>query len=139
MEEAVNDQHEMNRQLLHGLDDRHVIVLAPGMKKAVEIITADVPDPFQSAEAQAKAVKWIEGKICESHDFYFVPSFDPADQDERVRQFLGEMSDGGTAVPAADGVRPTEKEPLLETPGRRADRRGTIMDAPKDKKIPFDN
>ncbi len=101
LERSVTDQHEQNRQHLHGLDDRHMIVLAPGMKKAVEVRTLEVSDPFQSPEDQAKAVKWIEGKICEKHeDIYFTPSFDPEDQDARVQAYLGE--DNPDAVEAEE-------------------------------------
>jgi len=117
LEESISDQHEKNRQRLHGLDDRHVIVLAPGMKAAVEIVTLDLTDPFQSADAQAKAVQWIQGKIAETHPFYFVPSFDPADQAKRVAAFLGELDE--------------EAEPPA---GKR---KRSIVDPPPGEEIPF--
>jgi hypothetical protein len=152
MEESIADQNEKHRQLLHGLDDRHVVVLAPGMKKAVEIVTADVADPFQSADAQAKAVKWIEGKICEAHDFYFVPSFDAADQEERVDTFAGEPAESAPEIPASVPLPPPPKiakappEPTTRPelprdrnrPSKKKNQRDITSDAPADKKIPFD-
>lgn len=111
LEESVADQFEQHRQHLHGLPDRHAIVLAPGMTKAIEIETLDVPDPFLNATAQEKAVKWITTAICQSHDFYFVPSFSPEDQEQRVHAFLGER-------------------PPLPLDAR--------MNAPTDKENPFD-
>ncbi len=130
LEESIADQFEQHRQLLHGLEDRHAIVLAPGMKKAIEIVTINVPDPFQSPLSQASAVKWIGNAICEAHDFYFVPSFDPADQDERVQRFV----EGPPEQEQTVGHAPEASEPKVKATRERKH----IVDAPAGKKQPFE-
>jgi hypothetical protein len=125
LEDSVADQFEKGRQHLHGLDDRHAIVLAPGMKKAIEIRTEDVADPFQSPEAQAKAVRWIENKICETHDFYFTPSFDPQHQDARVEQFVTAKKDTEDESPSPMSANELGRRDPLRTK------------APLEKEIPF--
>lgn len=128
LEESIADQNERHRQFLHGLEDRHAVVLAPGMTMAIEIVTLDVPEPFQSASMQANAVKWIENEICKTHAFYFVPSFDPAEQDQRVQRFLdGDLREGATSGPAAPDQRP-QTDP----------RRGDFLAAPVGKDEPFE-
>jgi hypothetical protein len=56
----------------------------------VEIEAADVQDPFASPEAQARAVEWIKWELFQVHDYYFVPTADPAEDARRIREFLGE-------------------------------------------------
>jgi len=137
LEESVADQIEKHRQHLHGLEDRHAIVLAPGMTKAVEIVTIDVPDPFQSPAAQAKAVKWIVNAICEAHDFYFVPSFDPADQDERVQRFVEGAPDEQEKKPTINEPPTDPASSSVPAPRKRTAGGRPMIDAPPGKKIPF--
>ncbi len=137
LEVSISDQIDELRQRLHGLEDRHAIVLAPRMTNAVEIVTVDVPDPFQSPAAQAKAVKWIANAICEAHVFYFVPSFDPADQDERVQRFVEGAPEKPEETPTISEPSSAPPPTIAPAPAKRTVGNRPMIDAPPGKKIPF--
>lgn len=98
LETSVSDQFERMKQQLHGLRNRRAVVLTPDMVQADVMETPEVKDPFVSPEAQARAIEWMKRQLRELHRYYRVPAFDPADQEKRLKEFLGNPAQAGPDV-----------------------------------------
>jgi hypothetical protein len=88
LEQSVADQVEEFGQVIYSLAKRHAVALCG--TDASLIMTLDVPDPFASPEALVKAVEWAKRELAQLRDYLFVPNLDPAEQEARLRRFLGE-------------------------------------------------
>lgn len=90
LEKSVSDQLEVYRKELATKPKRHATVKVPGETAAFEIHTVDVPDPFVSPEAQAKAIEWFKRELPQVHDYFFTPDLSADEDERRIRRFLGE-------------------------------------------------
>jgi hypothetical protein len=115
LKQSVPDQIAKYSQQISGQSKRQATVRVRN-GKAVHIETAEVPDPFLSPEAQARAVEWIKRQLYQTHDYYFTPSLDPADEDRRIREFL---SGGDTdRVPPRHNVAPRSARVACRVPAK---------------------
>jgi hypothetical protein len=89
LDKAVADQIARFAQKLSGQSRRRATVRVRE-RAAIEIEAVEVRDPFLSAAAQAKAVEWIKRELFQTHDYYFTPSLDPAEDERRIREFLAD-------------------------------------------------
>lgn len=90
---SFNDQLEELKQWLACLCKRHAIVSVPWEREAFEIVTLDVPDPFESIEAQMMAVEWVKRELHGIHAYFFTPDVTVEEEERRLREFLGTEAD----------------------------------------------
>jgi hypothetical protein len=86
LEMSVADQLMQFAQKLFMLKRRQAIVLSGN--EAVAIETVEVPDPFVSPEALARACEWIKRRLVEYHPYLFVPDLTPEHGARRLEAFL---------------------------------------------------
>ena len=81
LQEGTPDlQYERFGCELSSLDRQEAFVRIRG-GKAMKFRTADVADPFVSAEAQMKAVAWFKKHLYQTHDYFFTPTVDDTDHE----------------------------------------------------------
>lgn len=114
LEKATTDQLEKKRQYLAGQGRREAVVKLLGRPGSIAIVTREVKDAFTSAEAQAGAVEWAKREIYASQPYYFVPNFDPAEEERLLEELVREVG-----VPAdleqaeVANQAATEQSPML--------------------------
>jgi len=101
---SVADQFARFAQMISGQSQRQATVRVRN-GKAMQIETAEVRDPFLSADAQARAVEWIKRQLYQVHDYYFTPSLDPEEDERRIREFLSGTDDTEQGVLDAEEKR----------------------------------
>lgn len=87
LEQAVNDQLEQFRQQIATMPPRRCVVKR-GSLPAEIIDVVNVPDSFESAEVQARALTWAKNQLDHFHSYMFVPDLDPTQEDRRIQTFL---------------------------------------------------
>ncbi len=114
LEQSVADQLEKWRTRIANLPKRRAILKLHGRRKAVEIKTRDVNDPFLSPKAQMRAIEWVKRELYQLHPYYFVPSFDPKDEEKLLVDFIESV--GCPASPESDDTDCVENDSLEESP-----------------------
>lgn len=110
LETSINDQLEKFRQMLACLKQRHAFVWRDWLAKAVEIEALEVKDPFVSAEAQVKAVNWMERELFALHPYFFTPTFD--DDPGRFDPFLGGQEEADEPTVVQEQERDEKENPM---------------------------
>src|SRR5207249_1690490 len=82
-----------------------------GQKQSVLFRTRDVRSAFGSEALDLHSMQHLRKKAFEEHDYYFLPSFDPAEEMRKIRRVLSLMQE--QAVMAALAA----EESLLLLPG----------------------
>lgn len=112
---SVADQLVQFVQTLSGQARRRAVVRVRE-RKAVAIETLEVNDPFLSPEARAKAVEWMRRELLALHPYMFVPSFDPAEDEKRLREFLDTSETAAADVIVEANVE--QNDPARDRNGR---------------------
>ncbi len=69
---------------------RQAFVKIIGEEHAVRMEALEVKPPFLSATAQMKAIDGLKRELFATHSYNFVPNYDPSEEENLLRAFLGE-------------------------------------------------
>jgi len=104
LEMSLADQLMRFAQRLFSLQRREAVVLSGN--DAIDLLTAEVPDPFVSAEALVRAAEWAKRRLMELRPYLFVPDLTPAETERRLKSLLDEggevPEESDFAIDAAD-------------------------------------
>jgi hypothetical protein len=98
LERSVSDQREEQMAEMMSSPKRCGFLKIVGERLAVQFRTNDIEAPFDDAALREIAVEHAKQEAYNRHDYYFVPNFDPRQEELKVRRWVALASTQPPAV-----------------------------------------